>query len=188
MNGDLFPAATKHDPGGRLLPLPPDVEGWAVFGRLADCYRYRLGRHWDASRPFVLFVGMNPSTADPLFDDPTVAKVCRMARRWGYGGLLVGNVHAYRCTDQARLAETDDPCGPENDAHLLAMAAEATLIVMAYGTPRIPALRQRGPQVARMLAEAGHTLHELRLSKDGTPVHPLYLPDATMPALWMLAC
>jgi hypothetical protein len=184
MNGELFPA-TQHDPGGRLLPLPPDAEGWAVFGGPADCYRYRLGRRWDPGRPFVLFVGMNLSTANLRFDDPTVAKLGRMARQWGYGGLLVGNVHAYRCTDQARLAETDDPCGPENDAHLLAMVAEATLIVMAYGTPKIPKLQKRGPQVARMLAEAGHMLHALRLSKDGVPVHPLYLPDRTEPALWI---
>lgn len=174
-----------HDPGGRrMIALPPFVLTSAVFGGPGDCYRYRLSRTWGPG-PACLLVMMNPSTADHRHDDPTVAKVRRMAAAWGFGTLLVGNVHAYRCTDQARLAEAADPCGPDNDAHLLGMAAEAAMIVMAYGTPKIAALQARGPAVARMLTEAGHTLHALRLSAAGVPWHPLYLPDSTRPAVWM---
>lgn len=84
---------------------------------------------------------MNPSTADPMVDDPTVAKCGRFARRWGYGGLLVGDTFAYRATDQARLAEIEDPVGPDNDNHLLTMAAEASLVVFAYGKPKHRTLR-----------------------------------------------
>ncbi|MBX9594697.1 MAG: DUF1643 domain-containing protein, partial [Roseomonas sp.] len=156
----------------------------AVFGGPGDCYRYLLGREWDAAKPTVLFDMMNPSTARADVDDATIAKVTKFARRWDFGRLLIGNVHAYRCTDQARLAETPDPVGPENDAHLLAMAAEAKLIIMAYGTPKIAALRARGPAVARMLEAAGHRLHALRVSTAGVPWHPLYLPDDTHPAPW----
>jgi hypothetical protein len=179
---DLFPSLTHHA-GDKSLPLAPGVQGWAIFGGPLDCYRYRLGRRW-SDGPAVLLVMMNPSTADPMRDDRTIAKVTKLARLWGYGTLLVGNVHAYRCTDQGRLAETADPCGPENDAHLLAMAAEAELIVMAYGSPKLPQLRVRGPLVAGMLQAAGHRLHALRLSVDGVPWHPLYLPDSLRPEVW----
>jgi hypothetical protein len=47
---------------------------------------------------------MNPSTADPLVDHPTVAKFGRYARAWGCGGLHVGNTFAYRATDKSGYA------------------------------------------------------------------------------------
>lgn len=183
MTRDLFGEA-KHHAGDRVLSLAAGTQGSAVFGGVGDCYRYRLGRTWDAMLPAALFVMMNPSTASAYVDDATIAKVTKFARRWGFGGLLIGNVHAYRCTDQARLVETPDPAGPENEAHLLAMASDAALIVMAYGNPKVAALRQRGPAVARMLVAAGHQLHTLRVSAAGVPWHPLYLPDGTQPTPW----
>ncbi|SAL75871.1 hypothetical protein AWB68_04863 [Caballeronia choica] len=43
--------------------------------QLSDCgsYRYRLWREWDTSRPTLAFLMLNPSTADHLNDDPTIA-------------------------------------------------------------------------------------------------------------------
>ena len=98
---------------------------------------------------------MNPSTADPSADDPTVAKCRRFAVKWGYGGMYVGNTFAYRATDQSRLAQIPDPIGPDNDRHLLAMAADSALVVFAYGQPKHRTLRARGPAVARLLQDQG---------------------------------
>jgi hypothetical protein len=61
-------------------------------------YRYRLWRMWDR-RPHCCFVMLNPSTADELANDPTVERCERRARAWGYGGLEVANVFAWRSTD-----------------------------------------------------------------------------------------
>lgn len=167
------------------MPLAGDIISDATFGGPSDCYRYRLTRRWAAGSS-VLIVMMNPSVADMRADDPTVGKVTRMARRWQggrFGCLMVGNVFAYRATDQARLAEVEDPIGPDNDWHLVDMAAGADLVVFAYGLPKIAALRARGPAVARFLAEAGIMPHVLRMGR-GAPWHPLYLPDATEPMAW----
>lgn len=101
-----------------------------------------------------------------------------------FGTLLVGNVFAYRATDQAELAKVEDPIGPDNDTHLLAMASEAGLVVFAYGTPKVVRLRQRGPAVARMLLAAGIQPHALRIGAAGDPWHPLFLPDATDPVVF----
>lgn len=183
---DLFPAPVTHDPGGRsVIKTATDIDGGAVFGGPADCYRYRLWRRWGQG-PSVLFVMMNPSTADARIDDSTIAKITRMVRLWGgYGSLMVGNVFAYRATDQGRLAQVTDPIGPDNDQHLLAMARDAALVVFGYGTPKVPRLRTRGPAVARMLAGSGIESHALRIAGSGHPWHPLFLPDATKPQPWV---
>lgn len=183
MSGALFDI---HHVGARGLAMQAGVTGSAAFGGPLDCYRYRLTRAWDETKGLVLFIMMNPSVADPMVDDRTIAKCCGFARRWGYGRLHVGNTFAYRATDQKRLSEVDDPIGPENDWHLTQMAKEAQLVVFAYGSPKIPKLRPRGRYVVEMIAALGVVPHMLRLSKDGTPWHPLYLPDSTEPQLWRI--
>lgn len=114
-----------------------------------------------------MFVMMNPSTADPLVDDPTVANCGRYARAWGYGGLHVGNTFAYRATDKKRLRQVADPVGPDNNRHLVAMAKEAALVVFAYGQPVHRTLAPRGVEVARLLRSEGVNPHVLALSKTG---------------------
>jgi hypothetical protein len=173
-----------HDPGGKVrLALSDDVISWAKFGGKDGEYRYALRRVWDDSLGSVMFVMMNPSTADPFVDDPSVAKCQRYARAWGYGTLWVGNTFAYRATNQKRLMQVADPVGPRNDEWLLKMAAQAGLIVLAFGKPHNN-LRQRGRNVAELLIRAGHPLHMLKLCKDGTPSHPLYLKGSLKPALF----
>jgi len=37
-----------------------------------------------------------------------------------------------------------------------------------------------------LMKEAGVTPHTLRLAKNGTPWHPLYLPEILKPVVWQL--
>lgn len=183
---DPLDAPGCHDTGGRAgIALAAGMQSTAVFGGPSNCYRYRFARTWGPG-PAVLVVMMNPSMAEICIDDPTVAKVTRMARRWCcgmFGTLLIGNCFAYRAADQDFLAAVADPIGPDNDAHLLAMAGETDLVVIAYGAPKVKELRGRGPAVARMFLSAGIPLNVLRLDATG-PWHPLYLQDATHPRMW----
>lgn len=175
----MTPSCTVHDAGGRSRPAwPPDSSVTAIFSTCGR-YRYQLRETWDPSRPLVLWLLMNPSVACIEHGDPTLRKTGSFARAWGYGGQLVGNVHAYRATDKRRLLEVEDPVGPKNDRMILAMAAEAKTVVLAYGQPPHPLL-PRGAQVAALLRDHPGLCH-LRLSKDGTPVHPLYLPSSLHP-------
>ena len=61
---------------------------------LSDCgrYRYKLWRIWDPESAPVLFVMLNPSTADANRDDRTVSRCVAFAKRDGFGGFLVGNL------------------------------------------------------------------------------------------------
>lgn len=168
-----------HDPGGKSRPAwPVDSRVTAVF---SECqrYRYELQEIWEPSKPLVLWVLMNPSVACLEFADPTLRKTGKFARAWGYGGQLVANVHAYRATDKLRLLEVADPVGPENDRRILDMASRAETVVLAYGQPP-KTLRQRGCELVALLRHHP-SLCYLRLAKDGTPVHPLYLPETLRP-------
>ena len=186
MCDDLF-MPKKHDPGGKVrIALRLDIKTEAVFGGPGDCYRYRLSRTWEDGKPHALFVMMNPSTADLLVDDPTVAKCGRFARAWGYGGIYVGNTFAYRATDKKHLRLISDPIGPDNDRHLIDMAKEAHVVVFAYGQPGHRTLAPRGIAVAKLLVESGVTPRVLKLSKHGIPTHPLYLLETLKPVVWNL--
>lgn len=46
---------------------------------------------------------LNPSTADAEIDDPTITRCIGFAKSWGFGGLMVGNLWAYRATDPKEL-------------------------------------------------------------------------------------
>jgi hypothetical protein len=174
----------NHNPGGKRFPLASDVKGAAVLGGPKKCYRYKLERRWGEGST-VLFLMMNPSCADQNWDDATIKGVTRKVRNWGgYGRLLIANTFAYRAKDQRLLAKMTDAIGPKNNIWIMKLAREADLIVVGYGKPKTKQLRARGVHVADTLTRAGFNLHALRLLPDGTPGHPLYLPDNATPILW----
>ena len=77
---------------------------------MSECgqYRYRLGRQWGPGQ-YLLFVMLNPSTADEVVNDPTVERCERRARLWGYDGLVVTNLFALVSTDPKGLLAAADP-------------------------------------------------------------------------------
>jgi hypothetical protein len=143
------------------------VEASAGLSRCGR-YRYALRRSWDAARPKVLFIGLNPSTADASRDDNTSRVCIGYARRWGFGGLLLGNLFAWRATDPALLRDVPDPVGSRNDAWLRALQDEAALVVCAWSDAGAWLGRDRA--VLAWL-RAPHCLVRL---KSGRPGHPLY--------------
>ena len=104
------------------------------------------------------------------------------ARTWGYGGIVVVNLFAYRSTSPLVMKNAPEPVGPENDRHLLGATRDAALVVCAWGTDG--GHQGRGEAVRRMLESRGFTLHYLTLTKDGMPGHPLYLPGNLRPVEW----
>ena len=137
---------------------------------ISDCqqYRYELRRVWDDSKPFVLFIGLNPSTADAETEDNTSRVCINYAKRWGYGGLLLGNLFAYRSTDQSALYNAAEPIGAKNDAWLKKLQADAKLVVCAWSATG--SYQNRDKAVLSFLRDP-HCLTKL---KSGHPGHPLY--------------
>lgn len=132
-------------------------------------YRYKLSREWDSSRKKVLFICLNPSTADEKTDDRTVTRCMDFAKRWGFGGIMMGNLFAYRSTDKRQIYACDDPIGPENDMHLKDMAEDAGLIVAAWGNDG--GFMNRSSVIRKMFAN----MKCLQINASGEPKHPLYV-------------
>lgn len=151
-------------------------------------YRYELRRVWDYSLPIVIFIGLNPSTADGTIDDMTIKTCVRYAKRWGAGGIIMLNLFAYRSRDPRALLMVSDPIGPENDLYIRkAMVPRPVHVIAAWGAFPIAKLRAwdvdqtiRNIQAASMLRDEP-PLSCLAMNADGSPHHPLYLPGDTMP-------
>jgi len=122
-----------------------------------------------------VFVMLNPSTADAEQDDPTIRRCAGFARAWGFGGMTVVNLFAFRATDPARLRRARDPVGRDNDHHIATAARGAGMVVLAWGVHG--ALDGRDRVVAALLADVRPRC--LGTTRGGYPRHPLYLPAAT---------
>lgn len=145
-------------------------------------YRYGLSRIWNEEGKKVMFMMLNPSTADAEKDDPTTRRCINYAKSWGYGGLYVGNLFAYRSTKPEGLFKVFDPVGPENDYWISVMAQRSYIVVCAWGNKRI--IEKMRPE-HRPLDFVDNSLYYLELSKDGIPKHPLYLKKDLKPKLWI---
>lgn len=144
---------------------------WADIS-LCGRYRYLLAYPTALSDERVcLWVLANPSTATAEETDPTVARCIAYSRRWGYGWAWVVNVRAWRETDPRKVPDDPLAVGPNNDFWIKWAALRAHLIVCGWGKLG----GERGGDVLRLLREAYVRPHALKLNKDGSPQHPLYL-------------
>lgn len=143
-------------------------------------YRYQLWRTWSRRRP-VVFLMLNPSTADAQKNDPTVERCERRARAMGAGGVIVVNIFALRSTDPAALYRVADPVGPDNDESIVhgCTAWRPRAVICAWG--KHGNLHRRGASVLAMLRAHGVRPLCLALNGDGTPKHPLYVAYAAEP-------
>lgn len=173
-------------------------------------YRYRLWREWrlhplpakwdmftdDDGTPVLdgegkqwgeplscVFVMLNPSTADADQDDATIRRCVAFAKAWGYDRMEVVNLFAWRSTDpKAMLALTAsdiDPVGRDNRHHVHGAVERAGIVICAWGA--------HGGHIGQdetmlgWLEEHGADPHALKVTKDGFPGHPLYIPAGTQP-------
>ncbi len=140
-------------------------------------YRYALSRIWDTTQPYALFIGLNPSTADATTDDPTLRRCQAFARNWGYGGLYMANLFAYRATKPEDMKSALDPIGRENNSWIIQLTQKAGIIVAAWGNDG--AFQDRGRKVLNILP----TVYCLKINRSGQPAHPLYQKASTQPTL-----
>ncbi|MBF2073656.1 MAG: DUF1643 domain-containing protein [Synechococcales cyanobacterium C42_A2020_086] len=147
------------------------MEGGAVFDASGN-YRYSLWRSWNQQAARVVFVMLNPSTADATANDATIRRCLGFAHLWGYGSLEVVNLFAFRSSDPQTLRQVADPIGQECDRYILAAVRRAERVIVAWGNG---GSWQRRDQTVLALLQHDTSLYCLGQNQSGQPSHPLYL-------------
>lgn len=148
---------------------------------LSECqvYRYALWRIWDSTKPFWMMVLLNPSTATEEQNDPTIARCCVRAQQGRAGGLVVVNSGAIRETNSDNACGAPDPIGPHNRLWVRALIPTCSTHIAGWG-PK--AARFGGDRVIREIFEESKVvLYALRVNRDGSPRHPLYISYDAQP-------
>lgn len=147
-------------------------------------HRYTLWREWSMEHVpgatadddnYVMFIALNPSTADEVKNDNTVRRCIDYAKRWGFNSMCMTNIFAWRDTDPEGMKKVSDPIGPDNDYWLTQIANSAKIVVAAWGNHG--KFLSRGDQVRKLITR----LYCLKLTSAGEPWHPLYLKKTLQP-------
>lgn len=148
-------------------------------------YRYSLEHRFDelAWSPHVRllpWIGLNPSTADERQLDPTLRRIRgftlnRQGPEGPYDGFVMLNLFAFRATLPAVMKAAADPIGAENDAIIRRYAQAAGCVVACWGAHGEHLGREQ--QVLAMLRSLDVEIHCLGRNANGSPRHPLYLPE-----------
>lgn len=151
---------------------------------ISSCKRFRWWLYRDIiptiqkDYGLIVWVMMNPSTADHSKNDPTINRIMAYSRGWGYSGLLVLNIYAIRSTQQANIK---GQVGSRNDWWLSTIFEFARKkdvpIVCAWGVKH----KDRGDEVRSIAKRVGKKLLCLELSTNAEPKHPLYLSKTLRP-------
>jgi hypothetical protein len=136
-------------------------------------HRYRLIHRWNPGpqEKLILWIGLNPSTADEARLDPTLTRIAAFSRREGFDGFWMANLFALRTPHPKIMMASPDPIGSATDAELLIAAARCARIVAAWGVGG--EFSERGAAVARLFV--GKKLWCLGSTLTGHPRHPLYV-------------
>lgn len=139
----------------------------------SNYHRFTLRRDWIGSGGRVNWIMLNPSTADDKFDDPTIRKCVGFTKRWGYSGIVVTNLFAFRATDPKDLrwlirdGKQDLALGEGNDESIANAANESDLVVMAWGANAAWCPERVASVMSMFLVPSC-----IALTKGGYPVHP----------------
>ncbi len=152
-------------------------DGVKSIARFSDCekYRYTLTRTWDSSKGKIVFIGLNPSTADEMKNDPTVTRMINFAKSWGYGTISVCNIFAYRATFPEDLKKQQDPVGPETDKWLKSEINSADKVVAAWGNHG--KFNNRSSEIRKIISN--NEIYSFGNTNLLEPKHVLYLKSSS---------
>jgi hypothetical protein len=136
-------------------------------------YRYLLSRTWDDSKPSIMVIGLNPSTADEKLDDPTIKRCIAFAQSFGFGELIMVNLFGYRSTDPKALKFVWYPIGPDNNEYIIEFSNKVEKIILAWGN--YGNLQNRCHSILKILPKDKLFVFGYN-AQTHQPKHPLYLP------------
>lgn len=159
-----------YEPIFRTKPRKPDNSGWGLTRIREDRkYRYALWRVWQPNKPLLMTIGLNPSIASELKDDPTITRLQARAYKGGYGGLLMANLYAFISTNPGQLLNQNNTVGEFTDYYIQQMVELSERQLCGWGSFK-PVIH-RASTIYAMLTNP----YCLGVNADGQPKHPLYV-------------
>lgn len=160
-----------------------DASGMRCVAHFSDNELYRYYLEWSWTDGALLTICMlNPSTATHEVLDPTIKGLIKRAHMWGYAGISVVNLFAFRSASPLIMRAATDPVGPDNDAVLAKLARQLGddhNIVAAWGNHG--RFMNRDTEVLRLFNQKPLVFG---LNGNGTPKHPLYVSHAHQLGIW----
>lgn len=146
----------------------------AVFSDSNRHFRYALWRFWQPAGDKLLFIGLNPSTANDIKDDPTIRRLVGFAKCWGFGGLFVGNLFSLVSANPnvLWLEPPTKQVNELNDFALKRMCQLSTKVMVGWGNDG----RYATSRTTEVLTLIGEPVFCIKVTKVGEPTHPLYMP------------
>lgn len=136
-------------------------------------YRWTLTRTWAHTKPSVVFIMLNPSTADERLDDPTIRRCIGFAQALNCGELNVVNLFSMRTPSPVILRHfKGDRIGALTNMMIRQAVDSCEKVIVAWGA--------HGAYYPDRVAEVLELLSSLSLwcygtTKTGQPKHPLFL-------------
>ena len=149
-------------------------------------YRYSLWRRWTPDARVAnmcCFIGLNPSTADELVDDPTIRRCIGFSKAWGYDGYIMLNIFGFRATKPKDMKACDEPIGPQNNDAIWQVSRDAGRVVAAWGAHGMH--QDRAFDVRAILRRCRQEVFCLGRTSGGHPLHPLYIKADTEPIRYL---
>lgn len=158
-----------------MLPIAGISESVGMGAEFSECkkYRYALWRIWDVHKPLVMFVGLNPSTANDKKNDNTITKVVKIAKNNGFGGIYMMNLFPYITAYPSEL-KCNEESNWLNDDWLDRIYSKCKDIVFCWGN--FKEATDRADEMKFTFGSAKCLVH----NKNGSPKHPLYCKDDTV--------
>ncbi len=170
------------------MQLFDDIKKGAV---ISDCgrYRYSLHRIWDSSKPYVCYIGLNPSTADAKKDDRTIRRLIEFTKAFSYGGFYICNVVPVRTKDPEVLKK--ELKKPEyagsgllslietNLEYICDVGIEVNRFVFCWGDNSSEEIDRCILSVYNKLAYTDNGCYCFGYTNKNNPRHPLYLKSDT---------
>ena len=123
-------------------------------------------------RPYVICIGLNPSTANAETDDNTIRNLTALLNNNGYGGLYMMNLFALISPDPEALRKCPDPV-KENNNWIDKISRQCETVVFCWGN-----FKQAQYQANKIVPMFPKALC-IGKNRNGSPKHPLYIKQTT---------
>jgi hypothetical protein len=144
------------------------------------CYRWKLTRG-DQSARCLHWICLNPSKAGISIEDPSTRRIGGFTWDLGYNGYTLHNLFAVCATDPRAMMDLPDPVGAENHAYIMRLLDRALdrkePVICAWGNDGTY-MDQANTMLGWLEVLPPWQLWCLGLTKQGQPLHPLYVPRA----------